>query len=70
MFFILEKGGKKEKGGGATSVADDDGPISYHGVAYVDLAALLYPGVCSVAGAFRIHPYNESELMEKVIDLI
>ena len=64
QYLILDKGGKKEK---TQPVAvDDDGPISYHGIAYVDLAPLLYPGVCRVAGAFRIHPFNEVEMMEKV----
>uniref|UniRef100_H2YPZ9 C2 domain-containing protein n=1 Tax=Ciona savignyi TaxID=51511 RepID=H2YPZ9_CIOSA len=55
------QGSKKEK----NAPSEDDGHISFHGVAYVDLAPLLYPGVCSVAGAFAIHPFSESELKEK-----
>ncbi|XP_002122550.2 cilia- and flagella-associated protein 70 [Ciona intestinalis] len=54
-------GSKKDK----NAPAEDDGHISFHGVVYVDLAPLLYPGVCSVAGAFAVHPFNESELKEK-----
>ena len=61
--FFLDKGGKKDKAG-----ASDEEIISYHGIAYVDLAPLLYPGVCSVAGAFKIHPFNEGEMLEKVAE--
>ncbi|KAA0706143.1 Cilia- and flagella-associated protein 70 [Triplophysa tibetana] len=39
--------------------------ISFHGVVYVDLAPLLYPGVRRIHGTYRIHPFNESELQAK-----
>ncbi|XP_063171161.1 cilia- and flagella-associated protein 70 [Candoia aspera] len=55
------KGGKGEKGGGG---ADED-PISFHGVAFVSLVPLLYPGVKRIRGAFRIFPYHDSEVFEK-----
>ncbi|KAM6423983.1 cilia- and flagella-associated protein 70 isoform 2-T3 [Liasis olivaceus] len=56
------KGGKGEKGGGGG--ADDD-PISFHGVAFVSLVPLLYPGVKRIRGAFRIFPYHDSDVFEK-----
>ena len=39
--------------------------VSFHGVAYVDLAPLLYPGVSKIHGAFMVQPFNETEMMEK-----
>ncbi|KAL2101966.1 hypothetical protein ACEWY4_003727 [Coilia grayii] len=54
------KGGKggKEKG-------EDESQISFHGVAYVDLAPLLYPGATCVRAAYKIHPFYDSDLMLK-----
>ncbi|XP_060748472.1 cilia- and flagella-associated protein 70 [Tachysurus vachellii] len=56
------KGGKvgKEK-----TQLEDDIQISFHGVAYVDFAPLLYPGVKRIRGAYRIHPFSESDLLKK-----
>ena len=39
--------------------------LSFHGVAYIDLAALLYPGVDRVRGAYPIHQFIEAELTDK-----
>ncbi|XP_071787792.1 cilia- and flagella-associated protein 70-like isoform X3 [Asterias amurensis] len=44
---------------------EEDNPIFFHGVAYVNLAPLLYPGVNKIRGAFRVHAYNEAEIVEK-----
>ncbi|XP_066915368.1 cilia- and flagella-associated protein 70-like [Clytia hemisphaerica] len=44
---------------------DDDNNTSFHGVAYVDLAPLLYPGVNKISGAFLIQPFSETEMTEK-----
>ncbi|XP_033101103.1 cilia- and flagella-associated protein 70-like isoform X2 [Anneissia japonica] len=44
---------------------EEENPIFFHGVAYVNLAPLLYPGVKKIRGAFRIHAFNEQELCEK-----
>ncbi|KAM9457661.1 cilia- and flagella-associated protein 70 [Clarias gariepinus] len=44
---------------------EDDIQISFHGVAYVDLARLLYPGVRHIRGAYRIHPFSDSDLLSK-----
>ena len=52
-----QTGGKAKK--------EEDVLPSYHGVAYVNLTPLLYPGVSSVRGAYPIQPYIESEVQEK-----
>jgi len=56
---------KKEKMAAANVDSEDHGHLLYHGVCYVDMGPLLYPGVCKVAGAFKVHPYNETELEKK-----
>jgi hypothetical protein len=40
--------------------------ISYHSVAYLDLAPLLYPGATHIYGAFSLHPYSRADVMAKV----
>ncbi|KAG2456006.1 CFA70 protein, partial [Polypterus senegalus] len=45
--------------------AEDEGQISFHGMVFVDMAALLYPGVKSIRGAYRIFPFNEADLYAK-----
>ncbi|KAJ6659715.1 hypothetical protein lerEdw1_018430 [Lerista edwardsae] len=57
------KGKGKEKGGGGGGA--DDEPISFHGVAFVNLVPLLYPGVKRIRGAFRVVAYHDSEVYEK-----
>jgi len=59
-------GGKKDKN---QQHSDDDGQtmMSYHGVSYVDFSPLLYPGVASVSGAFRVYPYSETEMEKKTL---
>ncbi|XP_028916853.1 cilia- and flagella-associated protein 70 isoform X1 [Ornithorhynchus anatinus] len=52
------KSGKADKG-------DEEGQISFHGVAYVNMVPLLYPGVKRIRGAFRVYAYQESEMYEK-----
>ncbi|XP_075686885.1 cilia- and flagella-associated protein 70 isoform X2 [Rhinoderma darwinii] len=52
------KPGKAEKG-------DEDAQISYHGVAYVNLVPLLYPGVRRLRGAYKILAYQDAEVLEK-----
>ncbi|XP_058266386.1 cilia- and flagella-associated protein 70 isoform X3 [Hemibagrus wyckioides] len=44
---------------------EDEIQISFHGVAYVDFALLLYPGVRRIRGVYRIHPFSESDLLMK-----
>lgn len=45
---------------------EDEIQISFHGVAYVDFAPLLYPGVRRIRGAYRIHPFSDTDLLMKV----
>ena len=40
--------------------------MSYHGVVYVDMQPLLYPGATQIKGAYKINPYVENEFQEKV----
>lgn len=44
----------------------DDATISYHGVVYLNLAPLLYPGIKRIKGAFKVLPFMESDLNTKV----
>ena len=55
------KGGKGGKGKGAS---DEERTISYHGMALVDVGALLYPGTTSFSGAFPVFPYSEAKVTE------
>ncbi|XP_063689121.1 cilia- and flagella-associated protein 70-like isoform X2 [Bolinopsis microptera] len=50
---------------GAKKGKDDDTATSCHGIAWVNLAPLLYPGVTRIKGAALIHPYIESEVLER-----
>ncbi|XP_040591871.1 cilia- and flagella-associated protein 70 isoform X2 [Mesocricetus auratus] len=52
------KAGKLEK-------ADDENQLSSHGVAYVNMVPLLYPGVKRIRGAFHVYPYIDSAVFEK-----
>nr|XP_033770592.1 cilia- and flagella-associated protein 70 isoform X2 [Geotrypetes seraphini] len=54
--------GAKPKPGKA---GEDEIQIFFHGVAYVNLISLLYPGVKSLRGAFRIVGYQDIEVFEK-----
>nr|XP_058910186.1 cilia- and flagella-associated protein 70 isoform X1 [Kogia breviceps] len=44
---------------------DDEGQLSFHGVAYVNMVPLLYPGVKRIRGAFHVYPYLGSIVYEK-----
>ncbi|XP_075258930.1 cilia- and flagella-associated protein 70-like isoform X3 [Convolutriloba macropyga] len=44
---------------------EDEAQQSFHGIAYVNMAKLLYPGIKKIRGAFKVHPYNEAEYFEK-----
>ncbi|XP_068924320.1 cilia- and flagella-associated protein 70 [Petaurus breviceps papuanus] len=44
---------------------DDDGQVFFHGVAYVNMVPLLYPGVKRIRGAFRVYPYLDGPVYEK-----
>ncbi|XP_034987278.1 cilia- and flagella-associated protein 70 isoform X2 [Zootoca vivipara] len=57
------KGGKGDKGGGGGGGEEEQ--ISFHGVAYINVVPLLYPGVKRIRGAFRVYPYLDNEVFEK-----
>ncbi|KAJ8044742.1 Cilia- and flagella-associated protein 70 [Holothuria leucospilota] len=44
---------------------DEENQFFFHGVAYVNLAPLLYPGVKKIRGAYFVHAFNEQEVYEK-----
>ncbi|XP_045295533.1 cilia- and flagella-associated protein 70 isoform X3 [Leopardus geoffroyi] len=44
---------------------DDESQFSFHGVAYVNMVPLLYPGVKRIRGAFHVYPYLDSTVYEK-----
>nr|XP_022331660.1 cilia- and flagella-associated protein 70-like isoform X20 [Crassostrea virginica] len=50
---------------GGGKFKDDEGSISYHGVAFVNLAPLLYPGVKRIRGAYKVHAYTDHAMHEK-----
>lgn len=54
--------------GGKGKPSDADEHVSFHGIVYLNLAPLLYPGVKRIRGAYRVHPYTEQDMMEKVSD--
>ncbi|XP_026095970.1 cilia- and flagella-associated protein 70 [Carassius auratus] len=51
--------------GGKTRQGEDEAQISFHGVVYMDLVPLLYPGVRRIHGVYRIYPFYESDLLNK-----
>uniref|UniRef100_A0A672NGE5 Cilia and flagella associated protein 70 n=2 Tax=Sinocyclocheilus TaxID=75365 RepID=A0A672NGE5_SINGR len=51
--------------GGKTRQGEDEVQISFHGVVYMDLVPLLYPGVQRIHGVYRIYPFYESDLLNK-----
>uniref|UniRef100_A0AAZ3P9I3 Cilia and flagella associated protein 70 n=1 Tax=Oncorhynchus tshawytscha TaxID=74940 RepID=A0AAZ3P9I3_ONCTS len=46
-------------------LGEDETQLSFHGVAYVDMAPLLYPGARRVRGAYRLYPFYDSDLLVK-----
>ncbi|XP_030270665.1 cilia- and flagella-associated protein 70 isoform X3 [Sparus aurata] len=46
-------------------IAEENPEIPFHGVAFVDVGRLLYPGVSHIRGAYSIHPFSEAELLKK-----
>lgn len=43
--------------------------MSYHGVVYIDMQPLLYPGATQIKGAYKIHPFVDADFTTKVISL-
>lgn len=45
---------------------EEDPQIPFHGVVFLDVGRLLYPGVTRIRGAYSIQPFSETELLNKV----
>ncbi|XP_077130330.1 cilia- and flagella-associated protein 70 isoform X4 [Ranitomeya variabilis] len=52
------KPGKQQHG-------DEEAVVSFHGVAYINMVPLLYPGVRRLRGAYRVLAYQDAEVLEK-----
>uniref|UniRef100_A0A452I872 Uncharacterized protein n=1 Tax=Gopherus agassizii TaxID=38772 RepID=A0A452I872_9SAUR len=63
--FIVGGPYEEEDGELNKTEGDDDGQIFFHGVAYVNMVPLLYPGVKRIRGAFRVFAYQDSEVFGK-----
>jgi hypothetical protein len=50
---------------GVKGKKDEDLNMSYHGVCYVDMQPLLYPGATQIRGAYKIYPYSETDFTAK-----
>ncbi|XP_015246741.1 PREDICTED: cilia- and flagella-associated protein 70 [Cyprinodon variegatus] len=46
-------------------LGEDDPQIPFHGLAFVDMGRLLYPGDSLIHGAFSVQPFFETELLNK-----
>ncbi|XP_014873747.1 cilia- and flagella-associated protein 70 isoform X1 [Poecilia latipinna] len=46
-------------------LGDENPEIPFHGLIFVDMGRLLYPGVSRIRGAYTVHPFYESELLNK-----
>ncbi|XP_059213993.1 cilia- and flagella-associated protein 70 isoform X2 [Centropristis striata] len=45
--------------------AEENQEIPFHGVVFVDMGRLLYPGVSRIRGAYSVQPFSEAELLKK-----
>jgi hypothetical protein len=50
---------------GVKGKKEEDLNMSYHGVCYVDMQPLLYPGSSQIRGAYKIYPYSEADFTSK-----
>nr|XP_046250293.1 cilia- and flagella-associated protein 70 [Scatophagus argus] len=46
-------------------LAEESPEIPFHGVAFVDMGRLLYPGVSRIRGAYSIQSFSEAEMLKK-----
>ncbi|XP_044612856.2 cilia- and flagella-associated protein 70 isoform X2 [Equus asinus] len=63
--FIVGGPYEEEEGELNHPETDDESQLSFHGVAYVNMVPLLYPGVKRIRGAFHVYPYIDSSVYEK-----
>ncbi|CAF0849700.1 unnamed protein product [Brachionus calyciflorus] len=50
---------------GVKGKRDEDLNMSYHGVVYIDMQPLLYPGATHIRGAYKIYPFQDGEYATK-----
>ena len=53
------------KGKGKQQSSDEDQHVTFHGVAFVNMAPLLYPGIKKIQGAYLVKPHIDSEVLER-----
>uniref|UniRef100_A0A8C4I3U0 Tetratricopeptide repeat protein 18 n=1 Tax=Dicentrarchus labrax TaxID=13489 RepID=A0A8C4I3U0_DICLA len=53
-----------------SSLAEENPEIPFHGVAFVDMGRLLYPGVNRIRGAYSIQPFSEMYLEARTYIII
>ncbi|KAM4542053.1 cilia- and flagella-associated protein 70-like isoform 3-T3 [Odontesthes bonariensis] len=46
-------------------LGEENSEIPFHGMAFVDMTRLLYPGVSRIRGAYTIQPFCEAEMQNK-----
>nr|XP_061830833.1 cilia- and flagella-associated protein 70-like [Nerophis lumbriciformis] len=63
---IMKSGASNDKPGAASRMTTEEEPqIPSHGVAFIDLGRLLYPGISRIRGAYKIQPYSTTLLLNK-----
>lgn len=45
---------------------EDDGPITFYAMAFVNLASLIFPGVDKVHGAYQLQPFSKAKIENKL----
>ncbi|XP_075874741.1 cilia- and flagella-associated protein 70 isoform X3 [Nelusetta ayraudi] len=55
----------RQKAGDAKLQPEENPEIPFHGLVFVDVGRLLYPGVSRIRGAYSIQPFIEAEMMKK-----
>ncbi|KAM9367016.1 cilia- and flagella-associated protein 70 [Symphorus nematophorus] len=62
---IMKSSARPAKAAETKPLAEENPEIPFHGVVFVDMGRLLYPGVSRIRGAYRIKPFSEAELLKK-----
>ncbi|XP_054627013.1 cilia- and flagella-associated protein 70 isoform X2 [Dunckerocampus dactyliophorus] len=63
---IMKSSVPNEKSGVASKMGTEEDPhIPSHGVAFIDMGRLLYPGITHIRGAYQIQPYSSTLLLNK-----
>eukprot|EP00731_Ephydatia_muelleri_P033352 Em0028g27a len=62
----VEMGRFSSTGGTKGKTKEEEVAMSFHGVTYVNLAPLLYPGATKISGAYLLQAYNEGDINQKL----